>query len=150
MCEPNPKSNFSTDALSDNNKKVQFADRLKVFADMPGYPYLAEFGKRCATLYVDDDTIVIPAIDYSPEELKKWAKRYVAKELWAELGDVPYDGETESLDATWYIQNSQGVCLYFPKGTCRYEIWHWFEDAFDVSVATDLMCLEDEPEGVLS
>lgn len=51
------------------------------------------------------------------------------RELWYEFGDVPMDPETECIEESW-----RG----FPKGTHREEIWHWFEETYDVSVA-DLM-----------
>lgn len=57
-----------------------------------------------------------------------------AEDLWNELGDVPIDGNTDNIDEDWYS---------FPKGTNRFEIWTWFEEAFDLSVAIDLMHLEE-------
>ena len=51
------------------------------------------------------------------------------KELWNEFGDVPMNPETECIEEAW-----RG----FPAGTNREEIWHWFEETFDVCVA-DLM-----------
>jgi hypothetical protein len=57
----------------------------------------------------------------------------VAKDLWADLGNVPVnDDEKETIDEDW---------LLFVKGTPRIEIWHWFEETFYVSVAKDLMGL---------
>ena len=53
-----------------------------------------------------------------------------AKELWIEFGDIPMDPETECIEVDWHG---------FPAGTNREEIWHWFEEEFDVSVAEDLM-----------
>lgn len=53
-----------------------------------------------------------------------------AKRLWAELEDVPFNGETECLEAPF---------LHFPVGTYKEDIWHWFEEEFHVSVAQDLM-----------
>ncbi len=52
------------------------------------------------------------------------------KELWMQFGEVPMNPETENLEENW---------LLFPRGTNREEIWDWFEEEFDVSVATDLM-----------
>ena len=52
--------------------------------------------------------------------------------LWCEFGDIPMNPETECIESEW-----NG----FPVGTHREEIWHWFEEAFDVSVAEDLMGL---------
>lgn len=52
--------------------------------------------------------------------------------LWAEFGDVPMNPETECIEEEWYG---------FEAGTHREEIWHWFEETFNVSVAKDLMGL---------
>jgi hypothetical protein len=51
--------------------------------------------------------------------------------LWESLGDVPID-EDECIEQSW-----NG----FEKGTHREEVWHWFEDTFNISVAKDLMGL---------
>lgn len=55
-----------------------------------------------------------------------------AKELWEELGDIPVNDQEEIDDPF----------LDFEIGTDMYEIWHWFEETFNVSVAKDLMNLE--------
>lgn len=49
-----------------------------------------------------------------------------AQALWAELGNVPVtdDGELEE------------AFLHFPKGADREDVWQWFEETFDISVAT--------------
>lgn len=52
-----------------------------------------------------------------------------AKKLWEEFGNVPIDDNDCIIDA-W---RSFGV------GTCRFRIWQWFEQEFDVSVAEDLL-----------
>jgi hypothetical protein len=52
-----------------------------------------------------------------------------AKKLWAELGDIPIN-EDDEIDVDWHI---------FTKGTPKEDIWHWFENEFDLSVAKDLM-----------
>lgn len=49
--------------------------------------------------------------------------------LWNSLGDVPID-EDECIDIDW-----NG----FDKGTHREDIWHFFEETYNVSVAKDLM-----------
>lgn len=54
-----------------------------------------------------------------------------ARKLWAELGDIPINND-EEIDVSWNI---------FPKGTPRQDIWHWFEEKYDISVAKDLMML---------
>jgi len=48
------------------------------------------------------------------------------QELWEEFGYVTVD-EDECIDVDWHI---------FPAGTHREEVWHWFEEWFDVSVAS--------------
>lgn len=65
------------------------------------------------------------------EEIKK-NRVAQAKKLWKEFGDIPMNPETECIEETW--------CC-FPTGTYREEIWHWFEEAFKLSVAEDLMKL---------
>nr|WP_303181869.1 Appr-1-p processing protein [Lachnoclostridium phocaeense] len=52
------------------------------------------------------------------------------KRLWTEFGLIPVDPETEELETAWHG---------FPAGTHRFEIWHYFEDTFGLSVAQDLM-----------
>lgn len=51
------------------------------------------------------------------------------KELWLEFGDVPMNPDTECIEFEWHG---------FPVGTHREEVWHWFEETFNVSVY-DLM-----------
>ena len=51
------------------------------------------------------------------------------KELWNEFGDVPMNELTEEIEEDWNI---------FKAGTHREDIWHWFEEQFNISVA-DLM-----------
>lgn len=54
-----------------------------------------------------------------------WKMVYV-KDLWDDLGDVPMNPETEEIEQQW---------RHFPPGTFREDIWHWFEEEFDISVA---------------
>lgn len=51
------------------------------------------------------------------------------KELWGKFGDIPMNPETECIEEPF---------MHFPIGTHREEIWYWFEETFNVSVA-DLM-----------
>lgn len=55
--------------------------------------------------------------------------RQVAQLLWKDLGDVPVN-EDECLDEQW---------CHFERGTNYHDVWHWFEEEFDLSVAEDLM-----------
>lgn len=63
------------------------------------------------------------------ERIKDCPKDVLYKFLWDLLGDVPVndDGEIEV------------KYLDFEVGTDREDIWHWFEEVFDISVAEDLM-----------
>jgi hypothetical protein len=63
-----------------------------------------------------------------------------AIELWEEFGDVPMNPNTEEIEVEW-----RG----FPAGTHREEIWHWFEEHFNISIA-DLMyhVVEEENESI--
>ncbi len=49
--------------------------------------------------------------------------------LWNEFGAIPMNPDTEEIEEDW-----NG----FPIGTHREEIWHWFEEYYDIYVA-DLM-----------
>ena len=54
-------------------------------------------------------------------------------ELWDSFGDIPINGDDE-IEAPF---------LDFGIGTDRFEIWHWFKETFDISIAKDLMYLEE-------
>lgn len=62
-----------------------------------------------------------------------------AKELWELMIRDALFGEIESgalvLEAPF---------LHFSEGTPNEDIWHWFEEEFGVSVAIDLMEIEDK------
>lgn len=59
------------------------------------------------------------------ESFEFWKRIYV-EDLWKEFGDVPMNPETEEIEEPW---------RHFPSGTHREDIWHWFEEQFDISVA---------------
>jgi hypothetical protein len=52
--------------------------------------------------------------------------------FWNILGDIPVNEEDEI----------EEEFLGFKIGTDKFEIWHWFEEKFDLSVAKDLMNLD--------
>lgn len=56
-------------------------------------------------------------------------KLKVAKALWEDLTEIPINEDSEIEDSF----------LSFEKGTHILEIWAWFEEKFEVSVAKDLM-----------
>jgi hypothetical protein len=59
-------------------------------------------------------------------------KKAVYKALWNLLGDKPTDEDGNLWE--WFLD--------FEIGTDREEIWHWFEETFNISVAEDLMNLK--------
>lgn len=48
-----------------------------------------------------------------------------AEYFWAQLADIPIDNDENILEP---------FNVFFQKGTNRLEIWHWFENTFDVSI----------------
>ena len=60
-----------------------------------------------------------------------------AQEHWQRLGDVPTD-EDGNLDENFEMDG-----VTFEKGTDAHEVWHHFEEKYDLSVAEDLMVQGD-------
>jgi hypothetical protein len=58
-------------------------------------------------------------------------KKACGAALWSLLGDIPVSEDDEIEEAF----------LNFEIGTDKLEIWHWFEDEFDLTLASDLMHL---------
>lgn len=57
------------------------------------------------------------------------------RELWVRLGDTP----------TSYYDKADRICnvfLQFDIGTDREEIWHWFEQTFNISICEDICELD--------
>lgn len=82
--------------------------------------------------------------DHTEEEIKDMeadlARYNHIKKLWQEFGDIPMDPETECLESEFIPCAINGTALYwFPSGTHREDIWYWFEEEFNLSVAEDLM-----------
>lgn len=51
------------------------------------------------------------------------------REMWEEFGDIPIDS-SKCIDQDFY---------FWPKGTDRYEIWHWFDEHCPNNLHDDLM-----------
>lgn len=49
---------------------------------------------------------------------------YEFKTLWRTFGNIPINNDDE-IDTSF---------LHFKKGTCRFKIWKWFEDAYNVCI----------------
>lgn len=60
------------------------------------------------------------------------ALKKIAKHLWSELGDIATDDVD---DETVLSQPFQ----HFDEGDSIDDVWHWFEEEFDLSIADDLM-----------
>lgn len=85
-------------------------------------------------LFIDDEGCgIYPSYQQAAENVLSMLEDFVsgtaAKRLWSELGDQPVD-ENECLENEWE---------HFRAGTDREEIWHFFEETFDLSVHDDLM-----------
>lgn len=92
-----------------------------------------QFGERIpddkANWDLDDWTVfALEFLMANIDDAVDWKEDETCETLWSRLGDVPVndDGEIEI------------PYLHFEIGTDREEIWHWFEDTFDVSIY-DLM-----------
>lgn len=97
--------------------------------------------KRCRFPVLDHsrDSFYCPLCDeiIPASEAEEETTLTAARKLWSEFGNIPMNPETECIKEHW---------LKFPAGTRREEIWHWFEEAFGVSVAKDLMLCRDESD----
>lgn len=58
--------------------------------------------------------------------LRKEVEKIIAKIFFEELSVVPINLDTEEIKESW---------RHFLPGTHREDIWHWFEEQFDISIA---------------
>ena len=72
------------------------------------------------------------AVECIVREKRRCEEISAAKELWVEFGEIPMNPETECIEEEWHG---------FSAGTFREDIWHWFEENLNISVAEDLMGL---------
>ncbi len=72
------------------------------------------------------------AVKFIVDAREKYSQISQAKELWMKFREIQMNPETEEIEEEWHS---------FPAGTFREDIWHWFEETFNVSVAEDLMGL---------
>lgn len=94
------------------------------------YDAVQTYCEICGYSITNEDLEIIKSRGLE-ESYINWKQVYV-KDLWEEFGEVPMNPETEEIEEVW---------KYFLPGTHREEIWHWFEEQFNVSVAEDLMKL---------
>lgn len=94
---------------------------------IPGYLGCGLAGGDWETVYsrilmpLFSESCVTLTILYPPDSIRR---------LWTEFGDIPMNPETECIEQAWHG---------FSAGTHREEIWHWFEETFQISVAEALM-----------
>lgn len=88
------------------------------------YTAIQTYCENCGYVLDSDDISVIKGRGLG-DNFDFWKETYV-KDLWEEFGDVPMDPETEEIENPW---------KHFLPGTHREDIWHWFEETFNVSVA---------------
>ncbi len=92
--------------------------------------YIRQNNPICVVKY-DSGKIVV--VDTAITTIKgEEAPLEEVKALWAMFGDVPINVD-EEIEEQWE---------HFPAGTDRSTIWHWFEDTYNITVATDLMYQE--------
>ena len=101
---------------------------------IPGYLGCGLAGGNWDYVY---DHILVPHFKGYPYGMTVVYRMDSIKKLWQDFGDIPMNPETECIEQSWHG---------FPAGTQREEIWHWFEETFDISVAADLMGQERRSE----
>ena len=94
---------------------------------IPGYLGCGLAGGDWETVY---SRILIPLFSESCFTLTILYLPDSIRRLWTEFGDIPMNPETECIEQAWHG---------FSAGTHREEIWHWFEETFQISVAEALM-----------
>lgn len=106
----------------DDNKIDQIQDDQKFME--AEYNAIQAYCEDCGYLITHSDLETIESRGLG-ESFIDWKEVYI-KELWADLGKVSMSLETEEIARAW---------RHFPQGTHREDIWYWFEETFNVSVA---------------
>ncbi len=92
------------------------------------YDAVQTYCEICGYSIINEDLEIIKSRGLE-ESYINWKQIYV-KGLWEEFGEIPMNPETEEIEESWNE---------FPCGTHKEDIWHWFEETFNISVAEDLM-----------
>jgi len=98
-----------------------------------GISYNLDEDKKKEFMMIGDDSFVSRAKRRTGNDINTLE---VAKGLWEELGDVPVN-EDDELD-----EDFNALGMVFHKGEDKFDVWHWFESFFNISVAKDLMNLD--------
>ena len=108
------------------NMKI-IARQRKLPVAVPGYLGCGLAGGDWEHVY---RKILVPHFKGYPYGLTIVYRMDSIRRLWQDFGDVLMSPETECIETSWHG---------FAAGTHREEIWHWFEETFELSVADDLM-----------
>lgn len=117
-----------------NNIKIETQTTFTVpEIDEKMFPFLKNIKANnltAAESVVKENTPEYKTVDDIPSEyLAKRTDKLSAKLLWERLGNISID-DNENIDEPF---------IFFEKGTDRFEIWHWFEEHYNVSIAEELM-----------
>lgn len=105
------------DQIEDDQKYMEEEyNAVQTYCEIYGYSITA----------ADLETIKTRGLE---ESFADWRQTY-GKDLWEDFGNVPMNPDTEEIEESW---------RHFLPGTHREEIWHWFEEQFNISVTKDLM-----------
>lgn len=118
-------------------KNVENLTKGKEYSVRLGTGY--QNGRNVICLTLDDDRkcvyssvqILMRDWDIIEEEGPAFMETLAARdarveELWEMFGDIPMAPETETMEEPF---------LFFPPGTHREEIWHWFDERYSRGVA---------------
>lgn len=114
----------------ENNKIDQIEDDQEFME--AEYEAVKTYCEICGYSITEADLNTIKSIGLE-ESYVEWKRIYVC-DLWEDFGEVPMNSDTEEIEEQW---------RHFLPGTRREEIWHWFEEQFNISVAEDLMGQEE-------
>ena len=130
--------NSAEDIVNELCKHEEFClDDQTIDSDSFSVIFYTQYCSSCDEYYqsedfiTDDDKIndfmFLDKIDFmkSYSYLTEYEYDNTIIALWNEFGDVPLDINTECIESDWRI---------FEAGTHREEIWHWFEEHFNVKV----------------
>lgn len=116
------KTGMSLRKYLEDNKIDQIEDDQKFVEEE--YSAVQTYCEICGYSITNDDLDVIVSRGLE-DSFINWKHTYV-KDLWEEFGEVSMNPETEEIEEPW---------KHFLPGTRREDIWHWFEEQFDVTVA---------------
>lgn len=129
----------TSDKREEQTVPIDIVESTAILPNGKEYPHKTEQIKawEYQSPYAKNGETDIAYFKASDPEISKFYRIERAKELWESLADVPLDPTGEYLDADWN---------QFPQGTPKEDVWHWFENVFQISVADDLMYAEEERE----